>query len=190
MKINKIDYTNSYRKKEVQKLVYQDIKKQGFTKLIGLAGPNINSYLQFVKQYGIKQAEVYENEYVNMLYQMRDFQPPIKTTVNYQDIYYAPVYQDVLYDLDFTCTIKNADLHLKKFKHAKAIITLSLRGVGVKETIKKFCKIISNLKPEIKYNVLVTPVYKKHTITFDAKTSYSVYVYKDTSSMLTIQPNF
>lgn len=186
----KSDYTNSLNKKVVQKLIYSEVKQQGFKKLIGLAGPNITDYLTMTKKHGIKQAQVYENSYVNLFHQMNSFNPPIKTTVLYQDIYHAPVYQDVLYDLDFTCTIKNANKHIKKFKDVFSIITLSLRGVGLMFTIKKFCKIVSKMKPTISLNVKVTSSYKKHIIQFGNEKSYTLYQYKDSMSMLTIQPNF
>ena len=186
----KSDYTHSFKKKIVQSIVFSDIKQQGFQKLIGLAGPNITEYLHFAKKQGIKQAEVYEKDFAHMLYQMNSFKPPIKTSVLYQDIYYAPVYQDVVYDLDFCCTIKNAAHHIKKFKDVTSIITLSIRGVGLIFTIKKFCKIISKMKPKINLNIEVTSAYKKHNICFEGGKSYTLYEYRDTSPMLTIQPNF
>jgi len=188
--MRKTDYSRSYKKKFVQKIVFSDLKQQGMSKLVGLAGPNITDYLSFVKDMGIKQAEVYENDYVNMLYQMQNFKPPIKTTVKYQDIYTADLYQDVLYDLDFCCTIKNAEHHIKKFKDNVSVITLALRGVGLKQTIKRFCKAVSKLKPEITLNVNVTDAYKEHRIYFDRNQSYTLFEYRDTTSMLTIKPNF
>jgi hypothetical protein len=189
MIIRKTDYSKSYKKKVVQQIVFSDMKQRGLSRLVGLAGPNITDYLSFAKQMGIKQAEVYERDYVNLIYQMHDFKPPIKTTVKYQDVYAADVYQDVLYDLDFCCTIKNAEDHIKKFK-SNAIITLALRGIGLKPTIKRFCKIVSKLKPEIKLNVAVTNSYKQHIINFANEQSYTLFEYRDTSPMLTIKPNF
>jgi len=182
----KRDYTTAYKKKAVQQVVFTELKQHGFKKLIGLAGPNITDYLSFTKKYGIKQAEVYESDFTNMLYQMRNFRPPIKTKVNFQDIYHAPVYQDVVYDLDFCCTIKYADLHIKKFKENKSIITLALRGLGLKETVKRFCKLVSKLKPNIQYNVEVNSNYKKHIISFNKDVVYNLYEYRDTTQMLTI----
>jgi len=182
----KLDYSQSYKKKQVQKVVFSEAKQLGIKKLIGLAGPNITDYLSFVKSKGFKQAEVYEIDFTSMLYQMRDFQPPIQTKVLYQDIYHAPVYQDVIYDLDFCCTIKYASPHIKKFRDNKSIITLALRGVGLKETIKSFCKLVSKLKPDIKLNVLVNDNYKKHIIIFNEDVIYTLYEYRDTTQMLTI----
>jgi len=187
--MRKTDYSKSYKKKVVQQMVFSDMKQRGLNRLIGLAGPNITDYLSFAKSMGIKQAEVYERDYVNLIYQMQDFKPPISTTVKYQDIYTADVYQNVLYDLDFCCTIKYAEPHIKKFKN-NAIITLALRGVGFKETLKKFCKIVSKLKPVITLNVNVTDAYKQHVVYFDDNQSYTLFEYRDTSPMLTIKPNF
>lgn len=185
--MSKLDYSQSYRKKEVQNIVFSEAKQTlGYKKLIGLAGPNITDYLSFVKKMGIKEAEVYENNYTHMLYQMGNFKPPINTTVKFQDVYSAPLYQDVIYDLDFCCTIINAHKHIRKFNKSKSVITLSLRGVGLMPTIKKFCKLVRNIgKPIIKLNVLITPNYKKHIINYE-NAMYTLYEYRDTSSMLTI----
>lgn len=184
--MHKLDYSKSYNKKQVQQVVYSGVKQLKFKNLIGLAGPNITDYLTFVKSKGIKHAEVYEKDYTSMLYQMKDFRPPISTKVNFQDVYDAPVYQDVIYDLDFCCTIKNAEHHIKKFKQNKSIITLALRGIGLKQTVKRFCKLVSKLKPEITFNVHVCSNYKKHSIRFDKETVYTLYEYRDTTPMLTI----
>lgn len=186
--MKKLDYTKAYRKKLVQQMVFDEFKERGMTKLVGLAGPNITDYLSFVKSKGIKQAEVYERDYVNLIYQMQDFKPTIKTTVKYQDILNADVQEGVIYDLDFCCTIKNAAPHIKKFKN-NAIITLALRKIGLMPTLKKFCKIVSNLKPEIKLNVQVTDNYKVHLLIFGEQ-SYTVYQYHDTTPMCLIKPNF
>lgn len=186
--MRKIDYSKAYRKKLVQQIVFDDFKQRGMTKLIGLAGPNITDYLSFVKSKGIKQAEVYERDYVNLIYQMSDFKPPIKTTVKYQDVLQADVYENVIYDLDFCCTINNAAPHIKKFKK-NAIITLALRKIGLMPTLKKFCKIVSNLKPEIKLNVELNPNYKVHLMNLGEE-SYTVYQYHDTTPMCLIKPNF
>ena len=186
--MRKTNYSNSYRKKIVQQIVFDNFKQRGMTKLVGLAGPNITDYLSFVKSKGIKQAEVYERDYVNLIYQMQDFKPPIKTVVKYQDIYAADLHQDVIYDLDFCCTIKNAEEHIKKFKN-NAIITLALRGVGLMPTLKRFCKLVSDYKPEISLNIFENNNYKMHMLHLVNKT-YMVYQYRDTAPMIVIKPNF
>ena len=168
--------------------MFSDFKERGISKLVGLAGPNITDYLSFVKSNGIKQAEIYEKDYVNLIHQMKSFKPPIETTVLYQDVYHADVYQDVIYDLDFCCSIKNAAPHIKKFK-SNAIITLALRKVGLMFTLKKFCKLVSKVKPVIKLNVEVNSNFKKHILVL-GKQSYTAYQYHDTTSMVLIKPNF
>jgi len=186
--MRKTDYSKAHNKKLVQQIVFDDFKRRGINKLIGLAGPNITDYLSFVKSKGIKHAEVYERDYVNLIYQMADFKPPIKTVVKYQDIYTADLYQDVLYDLDFCCTIKNAAPHIQRFKK-NAIVTLALRKIGLMPTLNKFCKLVSNLKPYIQLNVQVTTNYKMHILHFE-DLSYTVYQYHDTTPMVLIKPNF
>jgi len=138
--MKKLDYSKAYRKKLVQQVVFDDFKERGITKLVGLAGPNITDYLSFVKSKGIKQAEVYERDYI------------------------------------------------KKFKK-NAIVTLALRKIGLMPTLKKFCKIVSNLKPEIKLNVELNPNYKVHLLNLGEE-SYTVYQYHDTTPMCLIKPNF
>jgi hypothetical protein len=187
--MRKVDYTKAYRKKIIQDLVFDDFKSRGLSKIIGLAGPNITDYLTFAKSKGIKQAEIYEKDSMNLLYQIADFRPPIKTKVLYQDILHANVQENVLYDLDFTCTIKNAEQHIKKFKN-NAIITLALRKIGLMPTLKKFCKLVSNLTPEITLNIQVNPNYKVHLVNFGKEKSYTVYQYFDTTPMCMIKPNF
>jgi hypothetical protein len=188
MNIRKIDYSKSYKKKIVQQIVFDDFKERGFTQLIGLAGPNITNYLSFVKSKGIKEAEVYERDYVNLIYQMQDFKPPIKTTVKYQDIIHADLKENVIYDLDFCCTITNAKEHIKKFKK-NTIFTLALRGIGLMPTLKKFSKLVSKLKFDIHLCVHQTNNFKVHLL-YSKKESYTIYHYCDTSPMIMIKPNF
>ena len=69
-------------------------------------------------------------------------------------------------------------------------MTLSIRPIGFEETINKFCKLVSNLKPKILLNVIEDINYKLHKISFSNGTSYDCYEYKDTVPMLTIKPNF
>lgn len=189
--MRKTDYSKSYKKKLVQQIVFSDMKQRGLSKLVGLAGPNINDYLSFAKEMGIKQAEVYERDPVNLIYQMQDFKPPIKTTVKYQDVYTADVYQDVLYDLDFCCTIKNAEEHIKKFRN-NAIITLALRGVGLIPTLRRFSKILTGYsRPFIFENFYETEHYKVHRLSLQhINKNYMVYQYRDTTSMIVIKPHF
>ena len=186
--VMKIDYTKAYKKKVVQQIVFDDFKQRGMTKLVGLAGPNITDYLSFVKSKGIKSAEIYENNYGNLLYQMQNFKSPIQTTINYQDVYFANDEQHVIYDLDFCCSIKNAAPHIKKFKK-NAIVTLALRGIGLMPTLKQFCKLVSKLKPEFELNVEVTSNFKRHLVHLGNQ-SYTAYQYSDTTPMVLIKPNF
>jgi len=46
----KTTYESSFHKKVVQNIVFKDFKMRKFKKLIGLAGPNISSYLLFIKK--------------------------------------------------------------------------------------------------------------------------------------------
>lgn len=185
----KTSYTNSIKKKAVQEVVFRDAMKRKFRKVVGLAGPNITDYLSFLKGKGIKEAEIYEKDCRQLVNQFIDFSPIISTSVQFGDIISADsTDKKTLYDLDFCCTIKNAKQHIRKFK-SNAIITLAIRGVGLKSTVKQFCKLVSKEKPKVEWNKTSTTMYKVHTISFSDQ-SYTCYQYRDTSCMLTIKPNF
>jgi hypothetical protein len=185
----KTTYESSFHKKVVQNIVFKDFKMRKFKKLIGLAGPNISSYLLFIKKMGIKQAHIYENNNEQIINQVLDFKPIIPTTVIFEDILNAPVKDDTIYDLDFCCSILNAREQIKKFKN-NAIITLSIRPFGLKKTINEFCKLISKNKTVINYNTKITNSYKMHLIILSNKKIYECYQYRDSTSMLTIKPQF
>ena len=187
--MKKLDYSKSYRKKIVQQIVFNDLKQRGINKIVGLAGPNITDYLSFVKSKGFKTAEIYEYDAINLMQQLNNFQPVIQTRILYQDIYTAPLYQDAVYDLDFTCSLLNAKQHIKKF-NKNAVVTVSLRPLTLISSLKMFSKTISKLKSNIRLNVHKTKDYVLHLIEWQDGRSYNVYQYADTCQMLTFKPNY
>lgn len=186
----KNDYSLSFNKKAVQHTIFNQYKSQRFKKLVGLAGPNINDYFSFLKSKGIKQAEVYEYDISKLAIQLSKYQPVIKSEIKYQDIYHAdPDRKDTVYDLDFCCSIRNAAKHVKKFT-CNVVVTLSIRPIGLKKTIKKFAKLVDGtLNPEFYLVEVVsakTGSFKIYRLNTDTR-KYQCYIYKDSMPMLTIQ---
>ena len=186
----KRDYSQAKHKKAVQRLIFKDVRKYGYKQLIGLAGPNISDYLNFVKKNGISDILIYENDFKNLLTQMKNYNHVSNVSVKFQDIINAPIFNDCVYDLDFCCSIQNARKYLKKFKNNSCIITFSLRPIGLRETIAYFAKLMSTKKPIIEYNFKITDEYRLHKIVISETVSYDCYQYSDTVPMLTIKSNF
>ena len=184
----KRDYSKAYKKKIVQRIVFDEFKKRKMDRLVGLAGPNISDYLSFVKSKGIKRAEIYERDYLHLIFQMQNFRAPIKTTVLYQDVLDAEIHPNTIYDLDFCCTIKSVAPHIKKFR-SNAIVTLALRGIGLMYTLRRFSRLITKEKPEFQLNVEVNSDYKMHILHIGG-CKYAAYQYFDTTPMLLISPKF
>lgn len=182
----KNDYSESNKKKIVQKIVYkQAVAKQKITKLIGLAGPNISDYLSFIKSMGITIAHIYEKNPKQLLLQLMDYRSIIDARMQFNDILEAtPNQEDTLYDLDFDCSIIVVRDHIKKFIK-NSIVTVAIRPIGLRKTISIYCELRGEAHPVIEYNVHINKNYKVHMVTGE-KTSYTIYQYRDKSNMLTI----
>lgn len=182
----KSDYTLAKNKKAVQNDIFKRAQKKNFTKVVGLGGPNITQYLQFLKSYGIKEADIYENNKFHILLQISNFQPVITSKVHFKDITDALEKQkDTLYDMDFCCSIHAVSDSIKKFKD-NSIFTFSLRPVGIKSTIDEFFKSLhAKAKPKITYDYKVKKQFKIHKAEWNGN-KYFCYVYRDTTPMLTI----
>lgn len=182
----KSDYTLAKNKKAVQNDIFKRAQKKNFTKVVGLGGPNITQYLQFLKSYGIKQADIYENNRFHILLQISDFKPVITSKVHFKDITDAQENQkDTLYDMDFCCSVNSATEAVKKF-YKNSIFTFALRGIGTIPTINEFFKSLGQkTKPKITYNYKVNKQFKIHKIVCN-NIKYLCYVYKDTTPMMTL----
>lgn len=188
----KTTYVNSYKKKKVREVVFSKALKKDIKTVIGLGGPDIDDYLNFLKKMGITKAEVYEKDPINIMFQLQNFAKIIPTQVIYGDIINAPFRQHVLYDLDFTCTLNKIIPYLEKFKR-NAIITVSLRGCIVEKELEKFRDLMYKFdkkknyqnKGYIDFNQEVTEDYKLHIINFFDRRYYCYYYY-DKSPMVMI----
>jgi len=182
----KSDYTLAKNKKAVQNDIFKRAQKKNFTKVVGLGGPNITQYLQFLKSYGIKHADIYENDRFHILLQISSFKPVISSKVHFEDITNAQVKQEkTLYDMDFCCSVVTVTESIKKFKD-NSIFTFSIRPMGIESTINEFFKSMrNNAKPKITYNYKVNKQFKIHKIMWNSN-RYFCYIYKDTVPMMTL----
>lgn len=190
MATTKTDYSTSVNKRAVQNAIFNSLSHK-FNKVIGLAGPNITDYLKFMKQNGVKSAEIYEKNISQLAIQMNDFVPVIASKIQFGDIIQAKSHQPkTLYDLDFCCSINNAYQHIQKFSDDASIITLSIRPVGFMHTLLKFSQLIdSESSPIIEFLGSVEHnlgKYRTYNLTTGAK-KYKCYLYKDSVPMVTIQ---
>lgn len=171
------NYDNNLEKREIQKKLFPLIKKQ---KMISLAGPNLLSYVSMIPK-KVRQVQVFENNSAVMLTQLPQL-PKSNRTISYHftDIIYAQAEKSTFYDLDFCCTVKKAERHIRKFRNCPFSVTLSLRQKGgLEETLRDFfniCeeRVITNT-PTPYYNLVKTN-----------KNTYLYIVYYDNNPMITI----
>lgn len=178
MRHKKLTYTDSNEKIAVREFLFQQLL---FKHVIGLPGPDINEYWMKWVNRGCKSVEMYENDTLTAVTQLRKIQPFKNIKYNIGDIINAPANKkDTLYDLDFCCTAKSAIEHIKKFRE-NFIMTFSTR-LGVNNTIKTFFsareeKILSRWNNK-------TPI--DHLVILTNKGKYIMATYCDTSAMCSI----
>lgn len=129
-------YLDLENKVKVRNFLFSKFKKK--TNIIGLAGPDINEYIERVQNHGFKNITIYENDIAIFLKQMQDAK-----THNFKyvfgNIYDAlPNEPNTLYDLDYCCTVRYMSDHIAKFKD-NFIMTFSMR-IGEKESLSTFFK--------------------------------------------------
>lgn len=133
--MTKATYLDAKKKHLVRSIMLRRMKK--FNRVVGLAGPDINEYLETFKNIGVEDFEVYEKDkqvFVNQLKTIRGHRIQLK----YMDILKADAdAPKTLFDLDFCATIKYLKEHVVKFKN-NFIMTFSLRGFSEKDTLDCF----------------------------------------------------
>ncbi len=175
----KTSYKEAKNKKAVREFLLSFFNESS---IIGLAGPDINEYLDWCQEKGFTKVEVWENDSKVMMKQLSDISPDSPLVYKFGDIIKAKSDSDSLYDLDFCKTIVSLYEHIKKFKKEKFIITMATRGVGNQETINKFFdsrkEAVSNMIEEY------SPVHY-----FKIETAFGKYIccpYFDTTPMISI----
>lgn len=173
-------YIHHKRKKEIREFL---LNKFEFNSVIGLAGPDINEYIEYMEGKGCKEFQLYENNPSTLIRQLSELRRSGDITLKYKDILLAPYpyKKNVLYDLDFCVSIEYMKEYTKKFK-SKFIMTFSLRPFGAIKTIRKFFKNRGEtILERVQYSLPV-----KHTIIKTQEGEYIYISYRDTVPMCCI----
>ena len=171
----KTSYSDSVNKKKLREFL---INKFTFESVTGLAGPDINDYIQYLKSKGCKKFEIYENNPSIIVKQLSELNTPADISLKYGDILSADNSEpNTLYDLDFCSTIKNMKEYIKKFKN-NFIMTFSMR-FSMENTIKTF---FSARDEEI---ISITEIFSPfhHNVFKTDRSEYLFATYKDSSTM-------
>lgn len=161
--------------------------------LVGLAGPDIIRYIDFIAHKNFKNILMYENNPEIARIQC-DKLGIDKTPINeweykiravncqwkFRDILEAEFKPNTVYDLDFTFTMKSAEKYVKKFKE-NFIFTTTTRKFGIARTLNCFF----TWRKETISTVTHCEDRYRSIIKTDVGT-YLVYRYRDTAPMLSI----
>lgn len=129
-------YNSHLRKRELQRCMYNNIKR---TRAVCLAGPDVDVYLGLLPK-EIKDIKIYEKDIEMVIMQIQEMQSMQRkgVVVTCGDIYDAPIDKGAFYDLDFCVSIRTVTKIINKFKDCAFSVTLSLRPTGMGETIRRF----------------------------------------------------
>ena len=178
--MTKSTYLNCEKKKAVRDFLLQQFD---YSNVIGLAGPDVNEYINNIRFANCNKIKIYENN-TNILFKqlVKIDKRDGRVHLNYSNIYNAsPVEENTLYDLDYCATIRSLKEHVEKFRN-NFIMTFSLRKCGFKETIETFFnirreQILSTFKE-------LSPI--PHTIFNTNEGKYIYCAYHDTTTMCCI----
>jgi hypothetical protein len=135
--MTKVSYKEAKQKKAVRDFLFSHYKK---SKIIGLAGPDINEYVEWCKLNGFEIEEIWEEDPTVMMKQLTDIKGDTMFKYRFGNINDTiPDKDKTVYDLDYCGAIQSLKSAVIKFKR-NAVMTFSVRGVGVEETISTFFK--------------------------------------------------
>lgn len=171
----KTTYIDAQNKKLVREFL---IQKFQFETIVGLAGPDINDYLEYLQTKGYKEFEIYENNPLVLTEQLNKLSTEAKVSLIEGDIYQAdPNKPNTLFDLDYCASVRYLKDHIAKFKD-NFIMTFSTR-IGLKETVDTFF--------EARQEKVIRRINKSspipHTVYTTNNGRYLFVKYRDTSSM-------
>ena len=167
------------RKKEVRDFLFSFFKDMHLNKVVGLAGPNITDYLNFMKSQGFNEFEIYEIDALTAIHQLSVIND--KITLKLGNIINAnPDEPNTLYDLDYCVTGRYMKDHMARFK-SNFIMTFSGR-VSLKETLDNFFE----ARQESIINTIVRKLPLLHTEYITNLGRYIQLTYRDTSPMFCI----
>lgn len=126
-------YDNALFKREVQNIALQSHNP----KIYGLAGPNAEIYLEYLKKKGFSNITLFENNYNTFFEQKRK---KLDCRLIHDDIR-NQLGKDAFYDYDFCCNITTVEPWLPEMLQApEYAMTFSIRGIGEEETLRVFRK--------------------------------------------------
>jgi hypothetical protein len=174
----KYTYLNATQKQRVRDFFLAKFK---FENVVGLAGPDINQYIDKLASEGCKQFEIYENDPQTFMSQVYNIKTPVH--IVYGDILTADADRDdTLYDLDFCRSVTHLTPHTRKFQK-NFMMTFSIRIKGGSDATTK---IFFDSRDEsiITRREITSPIV--HTEFITTKGKYLFTQYRDTSPMCTI----
>jgi hypothetical protein len=167
------------RKKEVRDFLFSFYTDMQLNKIVGLAGPHIQDYINFCKSKGYTEFEIYEKDGLTAMHQLIQLKDSVQLKL--KDILEAnPNEPGTLYDLDYCGTVRYLKEHIAKFQD-KFIMTFSQR-IPLQETIDTFFSVRD--EKVIKTYVKTSPI--KHTEYHTNKGKYIYAGYRDSSVMCCI----
>ena len=167
------------RKKEVRDFLFSFYTDMQLNKIVGLAGPHIQDYINFCKSKGYTEFEIYEKDGLTAMHQLIQLKDSVQLKL--KDILEAnPNEPSTLYDLDYCGTVRYLKKHIAKFQD-KFIMTFSQR-IPLQETIDTFFSVRD--EKVIKTYVKTSPI--KHTEYHTNKGKYIYAGYRDSSAMCCI----
>lgn len=176
-----LNYDLHEQKRIIQNNVFPLISER---KVITLAGPNISAYTSMLPNH-VSDIEIWEWDRNTMLKQLSVL-PNLKgrnLTYVFGDIINAEVNTDAFYDLDFCGSILSTYYHVQKFKDCKFMLTLSIRPLTLKKTLKLFLESVG----ETAYmDISIDEYAKGHHLLQTGENSYIYTQYCDRTPMLTI----
>jgi hypothetical protein len=176
--MTKSSYKQANKKKLVREFLFSNFLNR---KIVGLAGPNINEYINWCKSKGYKEIEIWENDLRIFIPQLAILNVDEPVDMKFGDILYSEENENVLYDLDFCTTIKTLKEHVKNFKD-NFVMTFAIRAVGYEKTIKEFFSI--RKEKILKSLEKTSPI--KHLIINTPQGKYIAVSYFDTTPMCCI----
>lgn len=168
--------TERKRKKEVRDFLFSLFVDMELYRIVGLAGPNIQDYIDYCKSKGFTEFEIYEKDGLVAMHQLIYLKDRVQ--LNLKDILHANAEQQyTLFDLDFCGTVRYLKDHIAKFKD-RFIMTFSHR-IPLEETINTFFGVRGETILKVDENKL--PIAHTQYITNAGK--YIYVGYKDTTPM-------
>jgi len=178
----------SYQKVPNKRKVRKDaLSRYGLKSIVGLAGPDIKSWLKECSLLGFNDFTIYENQMTTAAIQidtlMNDTNLKLMGNISYNigDIINSDVENYKVYDLDFCKPIDHYEAYIKKFRKNFVLTVSEMQIIR-----RGFSSIMPFLKFREERLVKETRITKDQRIVHSNKGGYLFTRYYDTSQMMTI----